>query len=391
MRRHLLLTASLLAFTGFTACDDAQSTDSAPIGTDEALVSETGGLLPAGMTAGERQGKADGEDPRDAHSDYRFTGTPGDILEMPGEFEGVQLLFVGYTRDAVQLERFFVDLIDAAHLQTHVVVFYDDASAAGYLQGALQDAGSDISQISFAQVDLDSIWMRDYGPLVARTTDGYFRVVDPRYYYGRFADDVFPTVLADAWQLPVSRPPLELEGGNFQSDGQGRCITTEWAVDQNYLFGYRHDDIEEVFRDYLGCDTTAIVPAIEGEGTGHVDMLATITGPGEVIVGRYERSEDPVNAALLDEAADRMEDAGFFVRRVPMPTNVDGNYRSYTNSLAVNNVVLVPTYSDDNRFEAEALDVFERAYPGKTIVAVDSTDIIRWSGAVHCVTMTIGN
>ena len=76
--------------------------------------------------------------------------------------------------------------------------------------------------------------------------------------------------------------------------------------------------------------------------------------------------------------------------RIPMPSNAGHSvFRSYTNALAVNDRVLVPVYDEDSRFEATALDVFETAYPGRTIVPVDSDEIIYWSGAIHCVTMTV--
>jgi len=73
-----------------------------------------------------------------------------------------------------------------------------------------------------------------------------------------------------------------------------------------------------------------------------------------------------------------------------MPGNWDGAYRSYTNSLAVGDRVLVPVYSDDTRYQSAALSVFKQAYPGRTSVPIDSTGVIQWAGAIHCVTMTIG-
>jgi agmatine deiminase len=159
---------------------------------------------------------------------------------------------------------------------------------------------------------------------------------------------------------------------------------------ENKSRGYTSQDIKSIFKKYLGCQTTVILPSLAGEGTGHVDMLATITGPGEVIVGQYPTNEDPTNAKRLDSAASMLKSAGFKVRRVTQPTNWDNNFRSYTNSLAVGNRVLLPVYSDDSRFDSQAISVFKQAYPGRTIIPIDSTKIITWSGAIHCVTMTLG-
>jgi agmatine/peptidylarginine deiminase len=246
-----------------------------------------------------------------------------------------------------------------------------------------------MDSVQFAAAPLDSIWMRDYGPLFVNTTHGGQRIIDPRYYYGRFSDDVMPTRMAYWWDMDVSRPPIDMEGGNFQSDGAGRCITTEMVLWQNNERHYDEQDIKQLFQSYYGCSTTVILPTIYGEGTGHVDMYATITGPGQVIVGDYSWEDDSTNAARLDSAATELESAGFSVRRIPMPSNADGAYRSYTNSLAIGNKVLVPIYYDDRRYEGPAISAFEQAYPNKTIVPIDATNIIQWSGAIHCVTMTV--
>jgi agmatine deiminase len=140
---------------------------------------------------------------------------------------------------------------------------------------------------------------------------------------------------------------------------------------------------------HLGCRDLIVLPRLAGEPTGHVDMYATVTGPGEAIVGRYDPEDDPDNAALLDEAAAILRRAHFVVRRVPMPSNLDGRFRSYTNSLAVNGVVLVPSYDDDAVAERHTLSVFRAAYPGRRILSIDSRAIIELDGAVHCAIMSI--
>lgn len=355
------------------------------------LASETKSMKPASMTIGERVGKADGYDPRDTHATYAFTKAPDDIRWLPSEADPTQMVLIGYTNTAQDLQPFFVEMIRKMlpYVPT-VVIYVDSNNSASSLYYALQDAGVDTDLVYFAQTDLDSIWIRDYGPLVVKTDDDGFRVVDMRYYYGRWADDALPTRLAEAWQIPVSRPALDTEGGNLQSDGAGRCILTERTIEQNAHRGYGSAEIKKVLADYLGCKTTVILPELAYEGTGHVDMFATINAAGEVIVGDYDDEDDPINAPRVDEAARMLKSAGFKVRRIPMPTNVDGAFRSYTNSLAVDDAVLVPVYSDDTRYEAQALKVFAQAYPGRKIIPVDSTEIIQWAGAVHCVTMTVG-
>ncbi len=395
--RHLLLPVVLVS--GACAGEDLErklldSPDQiADVLPEGVLSSGSAKMLPAKMTVGELDAliKADGWDPRDSSASYKFTAAPTDVNRMPGEFEPAQALLIGWPGGAAQLTSMFVDMLVAATSEVGTTVVYVPSNAAGQqLLNGVKAAGGDTSGLYFVRMTLDTIWMRDYGPLMVKTKTGGNRVIDPRYYYGRWNDDVAPTKLASAWKLPASRPPLEAEGGNFQSDGAGSCITTKWMVQQNSGRAYTDQDVRNVLKSYLGCQNTIIMPRLDGEGTGHVDMYVTITGAKQTLVGKYAVSDDPVNAKITDQGAALLTAAGFKVTRIPMPTNYDGNFRSYTNSLALNNTVMVPVYSDDTRYEQTALSIFKQAYPGRTIVPIDSTQIITWAGAVHCVTMTLG-
>lgn len=346
-------------------------------------------MLPAGMTSEEQVGKADGFDPRDQYpSYYGFTQAPAEPGVVAGEFEQADELILGWGAGAWELEQFFMDVLAATVGRIDVTIIVPDRTSAQYLRQDMNALGIDYTSVQMLIAPIDSIWMRDYGPLVTRSTNGY-RVVDPRYYWGRWYDDLIPSSLAGYWQEPVSRPPIEMEGGNFLSDGAGRCITTEMLYYQNASRGYGEAEVDQVFRDYYGCQTTTVVPPLVDEGTGHVDMFAHITGPGEVLVGQYDPRVDFSNAAATDEAARRMQADGFNVTRIPMPSN-EGHrlWRTYTNALATNDIVMVPVYAEDARFESQALTIYEKAYPNKTIVPINSDDIIYWSGAIHCVTMT---
>ena len=326
-------------------------------------------------------------DPRDDDRDYAYTSTPSDVYSVPGEFEQVQALVLAFADDALELLPRYVELIDAGQREARVVVLYNSDAALGELQLALARARVELLDVEFERVALDSAWIRDYGPVFALTSDGEFRIIDTRYYQARLADDVVPTTLGGEWGFPVSRPPLISEGGNLLSDGLGRCVVSDEVLVRNNVSEI--SELADVYGSYFGCSDITVVPAIAGEGTGHVDMLATITGPGEIIVGAYTDGEDLENTQRLDEAAALLAAHGFTVRRIPMPTNQDGRYRSYTNALALNGTVFVPVYMDDRRFEADALRVFRAAYPGRRIVPIDATDLIEWSGAVHCITLTV--
>ncbi len=341
-------------------------------------------FLPAGPRASEVAGKADGVDPRDSVLVYAFTEAPNDVLALPGEFEPVAELLLAYRGTLTEL---YVDIIRATSSEAPVTVLYSDSKHAVTLRDRLVAEGIDTANVTFDQTTFDSVWVRDWGPQVVTTLDGGQRVIDTRYYPGRGEDDSFPTRLALERGLRSSRPALVTEGGNLLSDGAGSCIISSTVRTRS---GTSFTRLEQLYLASYGCERLIELPALDGEATGHVDIYATITGPREAIVGKYTHTQDRTNWLVLEGAASDLEEAGFKVRRVPMPDN-DGRqrFRTYTNAVAVNGVVLVPTYPGVDSGQAAALAVFAEAYPDRSIVAINATSAIESQGAIHCLTATI--
>ena len=324
------------------------------------------------------------------HAPADPSAPPAEDVVLPGEFEPVDRLLIGFHDDGWTLLPFFEAVISEALRQTRVTVVVRDALDGGLLRSSLRDAGIDTGSVDFVYAPLDSVWMRDYGPLVTRTRTKRRIVVDLLYDQERAGDDAVPEVVADALRLPMVRPPVDMDGGHLLSDGAGRCIVSDDLVDRNLVWGYDEAELREVLARYLGCTDTVVLPALLDEPTGHVDVFTYVTGPGKVVLGRYRQDQDSINAARLSRSAKLLKAAGFEVVRMPMPDN-DGRkvFRTYTNALALNGAVLVPVYRESGRYERRALRIFEEAFPGRAVVPVEADEIMELSGAVHCATMTI--
>ncbi len=308
---------------------------------------------------------------------------------LPGEFEPAERLIVAWDD---YLADFLLDVMAAAWDQVHITVLLAPGQPDDLLTEGLTDAGLDPWLIEEVRVPIGSVWVRDFGPLVVRNQRGARHIVDFAYYLDDIEDDLPSALGRRLWpNWPVKRSSLDIEGGNLLSDGRGQCITTAGYVDDDMAPIDTIDDVSlrRELRAKLGCRRLVILPPLLGEPTGHVDMFATITSPGEVLLGRFDPDLDPDNAARLDRAERILREAGFRVRRIPMAYHGDGVFRSYTNSLAINKVVIVPVYPESPEGEAEALAAFQAAYPGRRIVPVIASDIIPLYGAVHCATMTV--
>jgi len=67
--------------------------------------------------------------------------------------------------------------------------------------------------------------------------------------------------------------------------------------------------------------------------------------------------------------------------------NLGNIFYSYTNSLLLNNVILVPLYGE--RTDDLALDTYKTLCPEKEIIGIYCKDIIHLKGAIHCMCVQI--
>ena len=310
-------------------------------------------------------------------------------LSLAGEWEPVDRVVLGWSEESDDLAPFFGAITQAALEQSAVTVLVPSTVRPRRVSRLLRSVGVSVDYVDYEVAPVDTMWIRDYGPLILRNAWGEREIVDLPYAEDRPQDDQVPRVLAATWQLPLKDMPLDLEGGHLLADGTGRCVITDDVLIRD-ADTHSWGEIQDLFEENLGCSKLVVVPALEGEPTGHLDMFAYITGPGHVLVGSYTEKDDARNAQVLDQAAQILTEARFHVTRIPMPRNDSRKiFRTYTNALIVNRIVFVPVYKADTRHQQEALDIFQRAFPKRTIVPVASDQIAELSGAVHCAAITL--
>lgn len=308
--------------------------------------------------------------------------------ELEGETGPVAEILMGWADDTWMYLPTYIRIIRDAAPSTHLMLVVDGFDQQFTVSHELGRAGVDLASIEFVHGELDSMWMRDYGPLIVRGRDGKRRIVDASY--GRRHDDRVPAVVAHKLGWAHESIPIELDGGHLQSDGQGHCVVSQDVVYLNEDEGRSEKQTLDVLRDYLGCRQIVLVPPLLAEETGHVDVFLYVTGPRQVLLGRYRPDQDRGNQRRLDHTARILTHAGFVVRRIPMPGNDHRRvFRTYTNALAANGVILVPTYRKDRRFERAALNDYRRIFPARSIVPIPADHVIELGGALHCLAMTV--
>ena len=255
----------------------------------------------------------------------------------------------------------------------------------------------------FLIIPSDSIWVRDYAPFILRYDQENAFMVDAKYSTrimreNRKKDEFVSFELARILDLPVRSIPLVLEGGNFISNGDGLLITSAKTISVNQQMEYSHKQLINMFNDFLGVNGVCAVNPLKGEPNGHTDMFMTMLRKNLAIVGEIDPKIDSENSAILNETAKIISsyttsDGPITVKRIPMPPLSGNNWRSYTNIIMANGVLLMPSFSDvDRTIENRAEQVYRSLLPPDwEVEKINCDKLVALRGQLHCLSYNIPN
>ncbi|MBI4615464.1 MAG: agmatine deiminase family protein [Planctomycetes bacterium] len=299
------------------------------------------------------------------------------LTYAPGEFEEVKLLLLGCP-DTYMVSDIYPQFLAGIRGVCPTRIYVDNDYVRYDLVDLFNQAGVGNTDHSYVTAPVDTIWIRDYGPLFMKN-QGRLEVVDLQYYPGRDNDDAIPGVVARADGYPVRPLSLYWEGGNYTSDGQGNTWSTNWlyGANTNYTQSQVNSKVSQAF---TGKHNTLEYQLNDG-GTRHLDMFASWVGPTRVILSRFPAGHQ--NYDRMERNATKLRGMGYTLTRIDQ---ADSGYSSHANSILVNKVAFVPTYGNATT-DAAALTAYQGA--GYRAIGVDCRRIIQWSGAVHCITITV--
>jgi agmatine/peptidylarginine deiminase len=241
-------------------------------------------------------------------------------------------------------------------------------------------------------IDLDTPWIRDYGPLEVQRSRGISWLDMVYAPEDRPLDDAVPTLLGEVFETPNEPELFHLDGGGIISSGDGLCGITEASFEGLELDTGDSAQVER-FLQTVGCRTLARLPALPSESTGHVDMVAQFLSPHQVAIAVPTSKSPPAVREALERAREALTQAatvhGKELEFVDLPiVSHKERYYSYVNGLRTPSHYFVPSYSNvDRKLEAQAHRRLAEALTGVTVIGVDSDEMIQSGGAIHCVTL----
>jgi agmatine deiminase len=248
------------------------------------------------------------------------------------------------------------------------------------------------------------IWLRDTGPIFARTEQGAASLrFKANGWGGKFDlpdDAAIGDDIAKLAETPVTQFDFVLEGGAVEQDGEGTILTTRQTLLNANRNGWTKDQAEAALRKAFGAKQIIwIDEGLKNDHTdGHIDNLARFVAPGRVVcqspVGADDPNADALNAisALLETATDA---AGrkLEIIRIPGPGAVRAESGeiipgSHMNFVIANGVVVVPVYGTPSAIEA--LRALQKVFPDRKVIGLPSHGLLgsgdAGGGSFHCIT-----
>ena len=349
------------------------------------------------------------------------TTPPSFNVRTMAEWEEIEALTITWsTNYGITEEIILTQIVEHAINECDVIIICNSQNTvAGYLASQ----GISSPNIHYVEADYNNIWMRDYGQNTVYKNDVEDRLlVDWIYNRNRPYDDLIPEYIATHLNIDMyntTQPPYDLmaTGGNFMSDGMGTAFSSKLIEDENsggyawngpsgnvYYPNHTISEIENIMQEFMGIDTYIIMETLPYDGIHHIDMHMKLLDEETILMAEYPTgvADGPQIEANLQYVLNNYNSAfgtAYKVIRIPSPPSSggyfpdnNGYYRTYTNSVFLNNTVLVPFYREE--YDTIAQRIYEEVLPGYNIVGIDvdnsGTNLISYSGAIHCITHSVG-
>jgi agmatine deiminase len=319
--------------------------------------------------------------------------------DWPGKFQPIPWVYCEIVRHLSQVE------------DVHILV--NDEAAQKRALNMLRRQGANLARLHFHLWRTDRVWLRDSGPIFAKSPTGDIVLTNWRFnawakYDNWRNDDLIPKQVAKLYAmqsfeptvtLPNGKPHrLVLEGGSIDTNGEGILLTTEECLlsdIQQRNPGVSRQQLEQAFRDYLGIEQVLwLNRGCAGDDThGHVDDITRFVAPNTILTAVEPNTADENHLPLAENlerlhAARNLKRKPFTIKTLPMPSPVVFHGQrlpaSYANFYIANGLVLVPTFNDPN--DRVALNTIAECFPNRTVTGIHCTDLIWGLGALHCMT-----
>lgn len=316
--------------------------------------------------------------------DFYPTAPPVAPVRNIAEFERMEGVLIAYRN------YFGMPLSVIAEMAEDIVVttIVETQAKKDYVITQYVSAGVDTSNCNFLIAPVNSYWTRDYSGWFIVDSSNNVGIINFPYNRPRPKDNDIPIEEAAFLGVDLFGMDLIHTGGNYMTDGYGISASCDLVASENPTLSIA--DINQLVQDYLGVHTYHLIDDPLDQYIEHIDCWSKFLDVDKILITEVPSTDYRYNdfEAVANYFANTSCSYGYNynVYRVYSP-----NGQPYTNSLILNNKVLVPLVNGTgSNWNDSALAVYEKAMPGYEVIGVpynywETTD------ALHCRTHGIAD
>jgi agmatine deiminase len=235
------------------------------------------------------------------------------------------------------------------------------------------------------------IWARDYMPIQVSDTKFIEYRYDPDYLQGTWEDietrevKTFPDIVCSAINLPTIKTDIILDGGNVVKSSD-TVIMTDKIVFENSRT-YNKQQLLSKLHELFEVDRIVLLPWDDLCEYGHSDgMLRFINDDTVLISGFYETADLKFKEKLLKPLKEmKLNWEWLKCSKKEKEQNI-----AYINFLQTRDLILIPSLKsvEDNVAYEQITKYYPNYDNNKRIALVDMREILRFGGALNCITWT---
>ena len=261
---------------------------------------------------------------------------------------------------------------------------------------------TDHKNIDIIECKLDDSWMRDIAPIFYNEDEKLKSISFEFNGYGKYPDylndNKISKFISNYLNIPTKTSDLVIEGGAITYDDKKNLFSTKNVIfnknrKQKHNSEYIIKELKFLFDlNYIFLFENGLM---EDDTDGHVDNLLCPIGKNKYLIATTHKL-DPNYAILEKNKADLIKffkdtNQTFDLIEVPLPTRKKINNKniisSYINFYFSKNKIILPKFNvkEDNEVEL----IFEKLFPNREIMMLETENINYGGGNIHCITMNV--
>ena len=261
---------------------------------------------------------------------------------------------------------------------------------------------TDHKNIDIIECKLDDSWMRDIAPIFYNENEKLKSISFEFNGYGKYPDylndNKISKFISNYLNIPTKISDLVIEGGAITYDDKKNLFSTKNVIfnknrKQKHNSEYIIKELKLLFDlNYIFLFENGLM---EDDTDGHVDNLLSPIGKNQYLIATTHKL-DPNYEILEKNKADlikffRDTNQTFDLIEVPLPTRKKINNKniisSYINFYFSKNKIILPKFNvkEDNEVKL----TFEKLFPNREIMMLETENINYGGGNIHCITMNV--